>query len=50
MNTITSAIKQIPELAKSLSEAERAVQKELEESGRARGGNNKTIFEDGVIL
>ena len=50
VNTITSAIKQIPELAKSLSEAERAVQKELEESGRARGGNNKTIFDDGIIL
>lgn len=50
VNTITSAIKQIPELAKSLSEAERAVQKELEEAGRARGGNNKTLFDDGIIL
>lgn len=47
INTLTSAIKQIPELAKSLSEAERAVQKELEEEGRARGGNNKTLMDDG---
>ena len=39
-----------PDADTLLSEAERAVQKELEESGRARGGNNKTIFEDGVIL
>lgn len=50
VNTITSAIKQIPELAKSLSEAERAVQKELAESGRARGGNNKTLMDDGILI
>ena len=50
INTITSAIKQIPELAKSLSEAEKAVQKELEEGGRARGGNNKTLMDDGILI
>lgn len=50
VNTITSAIKQIPELAKSLSEAEKAVQKELQDSERVRGGIDKNIFEDGIKL
>lgn len=48
VNTITSAIKQIPELAKSLAEAEKAVQKEMQEEGRVRGGAAKSIFEDGI--
>lgn len=48
VNTITSAIKQIPELAKSLAEAEKAVQKEMQEEGRVRGGAEKSIFEDGI--
>jgi uncharacterized protein YoxC len=50
VNSITSAIKQIPQLAKDIAEAERAVSKEIEEQGRARGGNNKTIFDDGIVL
>lgn len=48
VNTITSAIKQIPELAKSLADAEKAVQKELQEEGRVRGGAEKSIWEDGI--
>lgn len=50
VNTITSAIKQIPELAKSLAEAEKAVQKEMQEEGRVRGGAEKSIFEDGITI
>lgn len=50
VNTITSTIKQIPELVKSLSDAEKAVQKELKEEGRIRGGADKKIFEDGVTI
>lgn len=50
INTLTSAIKQIPELAKSLAEAEKAVQKELQEEGRVRGGAEKSIFEDGISI
>ena len=50
VNTITSTIKQIPDLAKSLVEAEKAVNKEIIEEGRARGGNNKTLFDDGINL
>jgi hypothetical protein len=49
INTITMAIKQIPQLAKDLQEAEKIVSKEIEEQGRARGGNNnKKLFEDGI--
>lgn len=49
INTITTAIKQIPQLAKDLQEAEKIVSKEIEEQGRARGGNNnKKLFEDGI--
>lgn len=50
VNTITSTIKQIPELVKSLSDAEKAVQKELKEEGRIRGGADKKIFEDGLKI
>ena len=50
INTVTSAIKQIPSLVKEVLEAEKVVAKEIEESGRARGGNNKKLFEDGVTL
>ena len=50
INSITSAIKQIPQLAKDLVEAEKVVAKEIEEKGRARGGNNKTIFDDGLVI
>ena len=47
INTVTSAIKQIPSLVKEVVEAEKLVSKEIEEAGRARGGNNKKLFEDG---
>lgn len=47
INSVTSAIKAIPELAKNLMEAEKIVNKEIEEAGRARGGNDtKKLFED----
>ena len=48
INQVTSAIKQIPQLAKDVLEAEKVVSKEIEEQGRARGGNDaKKVFEDG---
>lgn len=47
INSVTSAIKAIPELAKNLMEAEKIVNKEIEDAGRARGGNeSKKLFED----
>lgn len=51
INNITSAIKQVPILAKDLQEAEKSIAKEIAEEGRARGGNNsKTLMEDGITL
>lgn len=49
ISSVTSAIKQIPQLAKDLVEAEKMITKEIEEAGRARGGNErKKLFEDGI--
>lgn len=49
VNTITAALKQVPQLAKDLQETEKIVVKEVETVGRARGGNDrKKAFEDGI--
>lgn len=49
VNSVTSAMKQIPEIVKQLQITEKLVSKEIEEEGRMRGGNEgKTIFEDGI--
>ena len=50
VNTIASAIAQMPKLAKDLAETEKVVAGELEEKGRARGGNNKTLLDDGLYF
>ena len=51
VNSITTAIRQIPGLAKELIAAEKAIAKDIEEAGRARGGNsNKTLLEDGIPI
>lgn len=48
---LTSAIKQIPQLSKELKDAEQAIAKEIEEQGRARGGNeSKSLMDDGIII
>lgn len=50
VNSVTTAMKQIPEIVKQLQLTEKLVSKEIEEEGRMRGGNEgKTIFEDGVL-
>lgn len=46
LNTITSTIKQIPELIKGLDEAEKAVTSDIREMSRARGNHEKAIMED----
>lgn len=50
INTVTSAIKQILSLVKEVVEAEKLISKEIEEAGRARGGNTKKLMEDGIML
>lgn len=50
LKNITSMTAMIPKLVKDLSEAEKAVSKELEEAGRARGGAAKKLMEDGISI
>lgn len=47
LRTITSIVSMIPKLVKDLSDAEKKVTQELNESGRVRGKSEKTIFDDG---
>lgn len=46
LNTITATIKQIPSLVKDLDEAEKALSKELIESSKVRGSQEKSMYED----
>ena len=51
INSVTTAIKQVPQLAKDLVEAEKTLRKDLEEVGRARGNQgSKTLMDDGVLI
>lgn len=47
LNMVTSTIKLIPGLLRDLSEAEKAVNAEVEEAAEARGDAVKHLFEDG---
>lgn len=49
ISSVVQAIKQIPQLSKALLEAEQAVAKEIEETGRMRGTGQRTIMEDGIL-
>lgn len=46
INSITSTIKQIPQLAKELVEAEEALNKEVAETGKARGTQELSIMDN----
>ena len=46
VSTMTAALKQVPELAKSLIEAEKALAKDFAEEDKARGNAEKSIGED----
>jgi len=46
VSTITGALKQVPELAKALAEAERSLQKDFESEDSIRGNKDKSMFED----
>ena len=48
LNTITTVVAKIPKLVKDLSEAEKAVAKELEEQGKARGTQELTVGDIGL--
>ena len=50
INTVTTALKQLPQLAKDLKDTEKILTLEIEEAGRARGGNeSKSLMDDGVL-
>ena len=46
LNTITATIKQIPTLVKDLNEAEAAIAKEIAQSNKVRGAQEKSMYED----
>lgn len=46
LKTVTSVVAMIPKLVRDLAEAEKAVSKELEEQGNARGSQELTIFDN----
>lgn len=46
LNTVTATIKQIPGLIRDLDEAERALAKEIAQSDKVRGAQEKSIYED----
>lgn len=48
INTYLNAIKDVPKLIKELSEAEKAVSKELEENGKLKANRLKKVGEDGL--
>lgn len=50
LNTITSTIKLIPSLARDLSEAEKALNSEVIDITRKRGGEDKTLMEDDINI
>lgn len=50
INSVTSAIKQIPQLAKDVIDAEKAITREIEEQGKLRGTANKTLMDDGILI
>lgn len=50
VKTVASITSMIPKIVKDLTEAEKAVTKEIEEQGRARGGQSKTLMDDGILI
>ena len=46
LNTITATIKQIPNLVKDLNDAEAAITKEIAQSNKVRGAQEKAMYED----
>lgn len=48
LKTVTSVVSMIPKLVKDLSEAEKAVTKEMEEQSNARGSQELTIFDNDI--
>lgn len=50
LNTLTSTIKLIPSLVRDLNDAEKAVNSEIRADIKARGSQEKSLFDDGIKL
>lgn len=50
LNTFTATVKQVPELVKSLREAEDALTQEIRETGRIKGQKQKALMEDSLDI
>lgn len=50
IKTVASITSMIPKIVKDLNEAEKAITKEIEEQGRAKGNKDKTIMDDGILI
>ena len=50
VNSLTSALKAIPDLTKELVASEKAIAKEIEENDKMRGQKMKKIMEDGLTI
>ena len=50
INQVTATIKMVPELAAANRKAEKDLAKEMEENSRARGIQEKKLFEDGLDI
>jgi hypothetical protein len=48
LNTITATIKQVPDLAKQLMEAEKAISEQIHDDGKSRGALEKTLLDDSL--
>ena len=46
VSQITSAIKQLPQISKDIFETRKIVEAEIKEIGKARGSDEKSLFED----
>ena len=47
-NMLTSTVKQIPDLIRTLEEAERVLNSEAIESSKMKGNKEKSILDDGI--
>ena len=50
VKTVATIVGMIPKLVKDLSEAEKAVTKEIEEQSKARGNSEMSLFDTGINL
>lgn len=50
ISSVTSALRQVPQLAKDLIATEKLVAGEIEEGNRARKGSDMKVFENGIDL